>query len=332
MQVLSVLNKIQDWIFLRDMKPATLKNYWGNVAVCKAGNKSLDEYIEWDLLKDTSPQMLKWSQEMYDKVQVKGKRVTKRRTVYPNGKATILDFIVTPFRVRVPTDLPGETSVKTLSLVHTKSVNLNNEAMQEANSAAMLMNFAEDAIFLLPGTSDAEGNNQGEAPALFTNLRARQAYSLLQDSKVDSTTGEGGERRCEQAITLARVLDTFSFQDDAEREVLKEKILSLKLHDSSVIIEQEMPAARQSVLPNIPRNRKISFTPVTDPVSAKAFILVSENDISDLQSALRKLQLSVKQRSQLLYSMLPEYVADSLCAGERLSASVHPEACIFFQI
>ena len=62
--------------------------------MCKAmGIRWLDEFNEWDLMKDTSPRMLKWplkwSQEVYEQVQsmyevqVQGEKVTKRRNVYP---------------------------------------------------------------------------------------------------------------------------------------------------------------------------------------------------------------------------------------------------------
>jgi hypothetical protein len=256
-----VFNELTDFIYVRDLNPASFKNYWGNHAICRVSNWTLQEFVDCDLLKVTSPQMLEWCREIYEQVQVRGEQVTARRTVYPKGSPQILDMVHKPFRLRVPTNgETGETTVKTLTLVHCKKVNLNDYAMKEANRAAMLMNFTEDSILLLQAddTENAGDSKDGEAivaaadrPALFANLRARQAYTSSQESLGVGGAGGAGN------ITLKSVLDSFSFHHEAEREVLQEKILKLKMHDTSISLEQETPAGTTASLR--------AFTHVTDP-------------------------------------------------------------------
>ena len=244
---LSVFNELTDMIFAYDMNPATLKNYWGNHAMCRNKNWTLQQFIDADMLKATSPQMLEWTREIYEQVQVRGEQVTARRTVYPKGQPQILDMVHKRLRLRVHTSgETGETTVKTLTLVHCKKVNLNDEAMKEANRAAMLMNFMEDSILLLQGTKnagDSKDSKDGDAivaaadrPALFANLRARQAYTSSQEGMGVGGAGGAGN------ITLTKVLDSFTFQHEAKREALQEKILNLKMCDTSIILEQETPA------------------------------------------------------------------------------------------
>jgi hypothetical protein len=120
-----------------------------------------------------------------------------------------------------------------------------SKAMKEANRAAMLMNYTESSIVLLQAddTENAGDSKDGDAivaaadrPALFANLRARQAYAVV--------GGAGGAGN----ITLTKVLDSFSFQHEAEREVLQEKILKLKMHDTPISLEQETPAGMTASL------------------------------------------------------------------------------------
>jgi hypothetical protein len=233
---LCVFNVLTDLIVVKDLNPRSLKNYWGNDVMCGIINKSLQELIDLELLKGTSPQMLEWNREVYEQVQVRGEQVTARRTFYPpSGQPYVVDMVHKPFRLRVPTGgETGETTVKTLTLVHGKKVNLNDEAMKEANRAAMLMNYTESSIMLLQAddtenAGDSE-NAAADRPALFANLRARQAYAVV--------GGAGGAGN----ITLTKVLDSFSFQHEAEREALQEKILKLKMHDTPISLEQETPA------------------------------------------------------------------------------------------
>ena len=243
---LCVFNELTDMIAVRDLDPGNFKQYWGNDAMRRMQNVSIQEFIATDLLKETSPQMLEWSREVYEQVQVRGEQVTARRTVYPKGQPVIIDNIYKPFRLRVPTSgESGETTVKTLALVHGKKVNLNDDAMKEANRAAMLMNFTQDSILLLQADDSKNAGDSkdcdaivaaADRPALFANLRARQAYSVV--------GGAGGAGN----ITLTNVLDSFSFEHEAEREAFQEKILKLKMHDTSISLEQETPAGMTASL------------------------------------------------------------------------------------
>ena len=116
------------------------------------------------------------------------------------------------------------------------------------------MNYTESSIVLLQadGTKnagDSKDSKDGDAivaaadrPALFANLRARQAYTSSQESVVVGEAGGAGN------ITLRKVLDSFSFQHEAEREELQEKILKLKMHDTSISLEQETPAGMTASL------------------------------------------------------------------------------------
>ena len=150
---LAIFDELADWIYIRDLNPESVKNYWGNKAIRHTFNDiSLEDYIAQDLRAITSPAMLQWSKEMYEQVQVQGQRPVKRRTIYPTGKPVhVMDLAYAPIHLRVPAGENGELEVKILALVHGKRVNLNDEATQEANRAAVLMNFVKDAIFLLPG-------------------------------------------------------------------------------------------------------------------------------------------------------------------------------------
>jgi len=174
-------------------------------------------------------------------------------------------------------------------------------------------------------------------PAVFTNLRARDSYATIQASGPDAsgTTGSGGNSEPQKTLTLARVLDALDLKSAAEREALQAEISRMHLHSDTIELEVEsMPELRRErgreTFPNLPQYRRVRFTPVTDPVSAVVSVLVTEHDVSDLKTALQELKVSREQTSRLLYSMLPEYVADHLCAGRRVRERFHPEVSIFF--
>jgi hypothetical protein len=339
---LEVFNELTDWVSVRDLDPESDKHYWGNESVRQSfGNVTLEQFNARDMRASTSPAMAEWNREVYQLVQVQGQRVSRRRTLYPTGKPPhVMDFEYSPLHLRVPVGNEGETEVKVLALVHCKRANLD-DAQKEANRAAMLFNFTDNAFILLPGASAADDKAAAPAtatcastgrpepdlahrPAVFTNLPARRWYATT-----------GGEDQ-QKEISLARVLDTCSFECAEERHALQEQILSLGLQDKAIDLEADTPAnlrvagSGAEILPNLPLHRKIRFTPVTDPVSGVLSVMVTEHDVTGIRLALEKLRIAREQSCKLLYSMLPEDVADSLCHGTRVEPRVHPLATIFF--
>lgn len=333
---LSVFDELEDWVYVRDLNPTTMQNYWGNRAIRQTfNNLTLEQYLAQDLKNITSPAMREWSREMYGLVQVQGKRLTKRRTIYPTGKPPhVMDLVYAPLHFRV-TGENGESEVRVLALVHGKRVQLGDPE-KEANRAAVLMNFSRDAIFLVgPSTdSDADAATSGprpepaHRPAAFSNLRARLSYGC--SPHADGEQAGAGHSH----ITLARVLDTCSSVNGEERQALQDKILNLQLQDSPIVLEEETPphlrAGGSSSEANLPLHRTLTFSPVTDPVSGVMSVMCTEHDISDLKSALADLRLTRAQSSRLLYAMLPEDVADTLCAGRRVPARFHDMVSVFF--
>jgi hypothetical protein len=305
---LEVLNEIQEGVWLCDMNPASLKNYWGNKAILSQVKKTLHEFQTLDLNAQTSPQMLEWNREVYRKVQVDGEVLQKRRTVYPGGQVVILDLNYSAFCLRMPPDESGVSNVKLVCLVHARKVDLNNEAMKEANRAAMLMNFAEDSIFLLPVE---------DGPALYTNLRARRAYAPVHSDAGEQSSGTADtDNGVQLSAGLDQVLDTFDFDYADERQALRERIVALKMGDQTVTLEQKTNTEQKMLRPEMPLHRKISFTPAQDPFTAKPAILVLENDISEIKETLLRLNDLTQQGRRLLYSMLPDDVANDLEHGK----------------
>ena len=153
LRCLEVFNELADWVYVRDMNPRSLKMFWGNDKIRKAFNLSSQaEFLRAPFgTTTTSQKMLEWSQEVYEEVQVRGKSVTRRRTLYPCGEPHVMDLSFTPVHVRVPTGENDETEVKVLALIHGKRVEVQDQAQLEANRAAMLLNHAKDAIVLLRG-------------------------------------------------------------------------------------------------------------------------------------------------------------------------------------
>jgi hypothetical protein len=304
---LEVLNEIQEGVWLCDMNPASLKNYWGNKAILSQVKKTLHEFQTLDLNAQTSPQMLEWNREVYRKVQVDGEVLEKRRTVYPGGQVVILDLKYSRFCVRMPPDESGVSDVKLVCLVHARKVDLNDEAMKEANRAAMLMNFAEDSIFLLPVE---------DGPALYTNLRARRAYAPVHSEAGEESSGRAAaDNGAQLSAGLDLVLDTFDFDHADERQALRERIVALKMGDQTVTLEQKTNTEQKMLRPEMPLHREISFTPVQDPFTAKPAILVLEHDISEIKETLLRLNDLTQQGRRLLYSMLPDDVANDLEHG-----------------
>jgi hypothetical protein len=310
-----------------------MQNYWGNQSIRRTfNNLTMEQYLAQDLRKMTSPAMVEWSREMYGLVQVQGKRLTKRRTIYPTGKPPhVMDLVYARLRLRVN----GE--VKILALVHGKRVQLVDPEKEE-NCASVLMNFSRDAIFLLGPSANIDADPAGRPepepahrPAAFSNLRARQWYNCI--SPADGATSGAGQRH----LTLARVLDTCSSVIGKERQELQAKILNLQLHDSPIVMEEETPpqlragsgGSSSDVLDNLP-HRHLTFAPVTDPVSGAMSVMVTKHDVSKLKTALQDLRVSREQSSKLLYSMLPEDIADRLCAGRRVPPRFHHMVSVFF--
>jgi hypothetical protein len=304
---LEVLNEIQESVWLCDMNPESLKNYWGNKAMLSQVKKTLHEWVTLDLNAQTSPQMQEWNREVYRKVQVDGEVARKRRTVYPGGQAVIFDLTYSPFSVRMPPDESGVSDVKLVCLIHARKVDLNDEAMKEANRAAMLMNFAEDSIFLLPVE---------DGPALYTNLRTRRSYAPVHSEAGEQSSGTAAtDNGAQLSAGLDQVLDTFDFDDADERQAMKERILALKLGDQTLTLEQKTNTEQKRMHPEMPLHRKISFTPAQDPFTAKPAILVLEHDISEIKETLLRLNDLTQQGRRVLYSMLPCDVANDLEHG-----------------
>ena len=319
-----VFNMLGDAVYVRDLNAATSQNYWGNEAVLtKAKMATQAEFLAQDLRAITSPAMMQVQQEIFEQVQVRGERAVKRRTLHPNGMPQqVMDLHYCPIHLRVPTGEEGATEVKVLALIHAKHVNLNDDALQEANRASVLVNFAKDPLLLLPGADTAQGKaadpapsegsssagHTGQAPhrpAVFTNLPARRSYSTASGQSADGQTQQ-------DEITLARILQTCSFGSEEERQALQASILGLGLRDSPIDIEGHTPPALREggsgpeIYPHLPRHRKIRFAPVTDPMTGALSVMVTEHDVSDLKSVLDKLRASRQQISKLLYSMVSE--------------------------
>ena len=330
---LEVFNELADWVYVRDMNPRVLKMYWGNDKILKASNLSSQaEFVRAYTATSTSQKMVEWSQEVYEKVQVQGKSVTRRRTVYPCGVPHVMDLTFTQIHVRVPKDENGETAVKVLALVHGKRVDVQDQAQLEANRAAMLMNHAKDAIVLLGGTGGADDHDA--RGAIFANMRARRRYTAVVQQDAEGGVQSVPQGKHQDNITLDRVLDSCEFESDEKRQALRAKILGLEMGDDAVVLEAKARACMQGSgdegLQDLPRHRRIEFAPVTDPVSGAMSVMVTEDDISDIRAALEELKASREQSSKLLYSMLPDYIADSLCQGRRVPARHHSMVSIVF--
>jgi len=336
---------LADWVYVRDLSPATgPQNYWANENMLETFNMTTQaEFLAQDLRAITSPAMMQWSQEVCEQVQVRGERTVKRRNIYPTGKPPlVIDLHYCPIHFRAE----GATEVKVLALVHGKRVNLNDDALREANRAAVLVNFTKDTVLLLPGAGTTEGKaadpaqserssfagdtGQAQRPAVFTNLPARRSYS----KRENPTVGAGGHLAAGQTqqdqITLARVLQTCRFGSEGERQALQASILRLGLRDPPIVIEGHTPAALSEggsgpeIYPNLPKHRKIRFAPVTDPVTGVLSVMVTEHDVSDLKSALEKLRASREQSSKLLYSMVSHSASASKGPWTRDSACKEP--------
>ena len=65
----------------------------------------------------------------------------------------------------------------------------------------------------------------------------------------------------------------------------------------------------------MPLHRQLTFSLSKDPFSARESILVSEHDISEIKEAIGELERSREQMREVLYSMLPQDIADDLFAG-----------------
>ena len=339
LQALDIFNELADWVYVRDLNPESDKHYWGNEAIRGAfrGGLTLEQFNAVDLRAITSPAMAEWNREAYQQVQVRGERVKKRRTIYPTGKAPhVMDYEYSPLHLRVPAGAEeGQKEVvKVLALVIGKHVILDDDAQKEANRAAMLFNFTNNAFILLPGaaldppasaTSAAAGGPEparpsGEPdlphrPALFTNLPARRCYAPRGGAEQQQQNPQPRE------ISLARVLGTCSFESSEARQALQTQILSLGLRDSAIDLEADTPAhlredggggggggaegEGKETLPNLPLHRNIHFTPVTDPVSGLLSIMVTEHDVTDIKLALENLRLA---REQVTASLMYTYV------------------------
>ena len=334
LRCLEVFNELADWVYVRDMNPRSLKMYWGNDKIRKAFNlTSQAEFLRAPHgATTTSQKMLEWSQEVYEEVQVRGKSVTRRRTLYPCGEPHVMDLSFTQVHVRVPTGENDETEVKVLALIHGKRVEVQDQAQLEANRAAMLLNHAKDAIVLLrgpgaPDDHDARG-------AFFANMRARRRYAIEVQVDVEGGDASAAQGKNQETITLDRVLDSCDFESNEERLALRAKISGLQLGDGAVVLEAKacahMRGSGGEGLQKLPLHRRIEFAPVTDPVSGTMSVMVTEDDISHIKAALEELKASREQSSKLLYSMLPDYVADHLCQGRRVPARHHSMVSILF--
>ena len=334
LRCLEVFNELADWVYVRDMNPRSLKMYWGNDKIRKAFNLSSQaEFLRAPHgATTTSQKMLEWSQEVYEEVQVRGKSVTRRRTLYPCGEPHVMDLSFTQVHVRVPTGENDETEVKVLALIHGKRVEVQDQAQLEANRAAMLLNHAKDAIVLLrgpgaPDDHDARG-------AFFANMRARRRYAIEVQVDVEGGDASAAQGKNQETITLDRVLDSCDFESNEERQALRAKISGLQLGDGAVVLEAKacahMRGSGGEGLQNLPLHRRIEFAPVTDPVSGTMSVMVTEDDISHIKAALEELKASREHSSKLLYSMLPDYVADHLCQGRRVPARHHSMVSILF--
>ena len=331
---LEIFNELADWVYVRDMNPRSLKMHWGNDAMRKAFNlPSQAEFLRAPHgTNTTSQKMLEWSQEVYEEVQIRGKSVRRRRTLYPCGEPHVMDLSFTQVHVRLPTGENDETEVKALALVHGKRVDVQDQAQLEANRAAMLLNHAKDAIVLL---CDPGGPDDHDAPgAIFANMRARRRYPAVVQDDAEGRNASSAQGKNQEAITLVRILDSCEFESNEKRQALRAKISSLQLGDDAVVLEAKACAHMRDSggegLQNLPRHRRIEFAPVTDPVSGTMSVMVTEDDISDIKAALEELKASREQSSKLLYSMLPDYVADHLCQGRRVPARHHSMVSILF--
>ena len=284
---------------------------WCHPAACVQMKKTQQEFRDMNLRDQTPASMLDWHREVYSAVQVRGERITRRRTVYPNGKPRTLDLEISPVRFRVPVGMADEGDVRVLSLMRTKPVILEDEELKEANRASMLMHFVQDAIFVLPRADGCKDE------ALFTNLVSRQRYGL------ESTSSP---------LTLERVLDTIEQSPEGRKDLIA-AVQSLTVHSKPISVEVStrrsklhapLGADRAGVLDQtMPARRKVIFSATKDPCSGRDALLVLEHDVSDVVRSREQVQ-------EILCSILPEDIVDDLCAGRKVAARHHPCASIFF--
>lgn len=137
------LNEINCAIWVSSYAPGSTGFFWANTAALQLwGKSSVEEFAKVDIVTDRSDAVAQVHDDLYQHT-MSGKVKTGRRTMYPNGKARVLDLEFRPILFCVAAT--GE-EIRGMIVTATE-VQMRDEGDMEANRALEMIRAYPPAIF-----------------------------------------------------------------------------------------------------------------------------------------------------------------------------------------
>lgn len=262
------LNEINCAIWVSSYAPGSTGFFWANTAALQLwGKSSVEEFAKVDIVTDRSDAVAQVHDDLYQHT-MSGKVKTGRRTMYPNGKARVLDLEFRPILFCVAAT--GE-EIRGMIVTATE-VQMRDEGDMEANRALEMIRHSPTMSMLF----DMAGK------LIYSNQSANKFYQL------DPTTS-GASSDSQRSISLRELLETCEFATEEELAGKLAEITALRTGDRQLVLQVKKNTAGDCWT-------AIQFIPTKDPVSGCDAVLVNESDTTSLVKA--QLSLLDVQKAQ----------------------------------